>query len=309
MKKTINFLIILALSTTAFAQKYKLELNLKKGAVYTQTMISSNKMVQTTNGKATNVDLSLIIKVKYKVIDIKDSIYDLDAQYETLSMNAKASSGNGFLTFSSAKKDHNDLLSTALQDATNKPFRVKMSKRGKIVDIQNVDSLLWTFLDELTFDRGDTEKQQTKAQFKNVFGNKAFKNNLENSTAMFPAYPVSIGEKWTTDHVFSEGISAQSTTTYELKAKNCNSYIIAGTMNLKSTDNDVYKVRNGIEMKSNTTGSFTSTTKLSKKTGWIKEQKMNFELMSSTVFKESPQLPKGMTSDMKMNMQITITDK
>lgn len=308
MKKTINFLLILALSTTVFAQKYKLELNLKKGAVYTQTMISSNKMIQTTNGKETNVDLSLIIKVKYKVIDIKDSIYDLDAQYETLSMNAKASSGNGFLTFSSTKKDNNDLLSTALQDATNKPFRVKISKSGKLVDIQNIDSLLWKFLDEMTFDR-DIEKLQTKAQFKNVFGNKAFKNNLENATAIFPAYPVSIGEKWTTNHVFSEGISAQSTTTYELKAKNCNSYIITGTMNLKSSDNDVYKAINGMEIKSNTIGSFIGTTKISKKTGWIKEQKMNFELIGSTVIKESPKLPKGMTSDMKMNMQITITDK
>jgi len=308
MKKAINFLLILTLSTTVFAQKYKLELNLKKGAVYTQTVVSKGTSTQTSDGKTTNVDYSTRGRTSYKVIAIQDSIYDLEARYESLSMNSKAYSEKGFMIFSSENKDKKDMISSALRKVTNIPFNVKISKRGKVVYIQNYDSLLWTSLDDLTFDRADL-RQIVKADIKRLFGSEMFKSNFGQSSAIFPDHPVSIGEQWTTDITLNAGITAKSKTTYELKGMDGKCYVILGTINTNSENKDEYKEFMGMQVKMDATCLTTSTTKVNKKTGWIKEQIMNCEMTNSSKIKESSQLPNGLSTDIKMNMQITITDK
>lgn len=65
----------------------------------------------------------------------------------------------------------------------------------------------------------------------------------------------------------------------------------------------------GMSIKSDISGESSSTTKVNMKTGWIKEQIMTFDMRNLSKIKESPQLPNGMVTDVKMNMQITITDK
>jgi hypothetical protein len=308
MRKILTLLIVLTFGIAVWAQKYKLELNLKKGSTYIQTIVSKSTMTQTSNGKTTNADYSTTGRTSYKVIAINDSIYDLEARYESLSLNTKASSGNSFMVFSSEKKDKNDMLSSALSEATNKPFEVKMSKRGKVVYIQNMDSLLWTSLDELTFDMAD-EKQHMKAEIKRVFGDKILKNNLEQSSAIFPDHSVSIGDKWTTDITLNTGITAKSKTTYELKGIEGNCYVISGNIKMNSENKDEYKELYGMQIKMDASSLISSTTKVDKKTGWIKEQIMNCDMTSSSKIKESPQLPNGMITDIKMNMEMIITDK
>lgn len=308
MRKILTLLVVLTLGVTVWAQKYKLELNLKKGSTYIQTIVSKSTMTQTSNGKTTNVDYSTKGRTSYKVIAINDSIYDLEARYENLSLNTKASSGNSFIVFSSEKKDKNDMLSSALNEATNKPFDVKMSKRGKVVYIQNMDSLLWTSLDELTFDMADV-KQHMKAEIKRVFGDKVFKSNLEQSSAIFPDHPVSIGDKWTTDITLNTGITAKSKTTYELKGIDGNCYIIQGTINTNSENKDEYKELYGMQIKMDASSLISSTTKVNRKSGWIKEQIMNCDMTSSSKIKESLQLPNGMITDIKMNIEMIIKDK
>ena len=308
MKKVLNLVVALTLATTVLSQKYKLELNLKKGSTYTQTIVSKSNMIQIVNGKTTNVDYSTTGRTSYKVIAIHDSIYDLEARYESLSMNSKASLENSFMVFSSENKDKKDMLSNALSEATDKPFKVKMSKRGKVVYIQNMDSLLWTFLDELTFDMADV-KQHAKAEIKRLFGDKMLKSNLEQGSAIFPDHPVSIGDIWTTDIITNTGITAKSTTRYELKGLDGNCFVISGTLKMKSENNDEYKEMYGMIIKSDLSGVSSSTTKVNMKTGWIKEQKMIYDMRNLSKIKESPQLPNGMITDIKMNMQMTITDK
>jgi hypothetical protein len=308
MRKILALVIATSLSIVICAQKYKLELTLKKGSTYTQSIVSKSTMVQTSNGKTTNVDLLTSGRVSFKVIGVSDSIYDLETRYESLSINTKAGSENSFMTLSSESKDQKDLLSSALGGATNRPFRVKMTTSGKVVYIQNLDSLLWTSLDDLTFDMGDV-KQHMKAEIKRLFGDKTLKSNLEQSSAIFPDHTVAVGDKWTTHVTMDSGIAAKSVSTYELKGIEGDCYVISGTVKVNSENNGEYKEMYGMRIKSDVSGVSISTTKVQKKTGWIKEQSMTYDMLSSSKIKESPQFPNGMTTEIKMNMQMKITDK
>jgi len=308
MKKILNLLIVLTLTTAGLAQQYKLELNLKKGATYTQNIVSKSTTSQTSNGKTTNVDMLTSGRVSFKVIGINDSIYELETRYESLLLNTKVSSGGSYMVFSSEKKDKNDPLSSALSEATNKPFEVKMTKGGKVIYIQNMDSLLWTYLDEITFDM-PVEKQHMKTEIKRLFSDKVLKSNLEQSCAIFPDHSVAIGDKWTANITVNTGIEAKSVTTYELKGTEGDCYVISGTIKMNSENNDEYKEMSGMSIKTDMSGVSNSRTKVHKKTGWIKEQTMTYDMLSSSKIKESPQLPNGMIINSNMNMQITITDK
>jgi len=308
MRKILTLVIVTTLSTIICAQKYKLELNLKMGAVYTQNVFSKTTMTQTSNGKTQNTDMSSTGKIIYKVVGVEDSIFDLETRYESLSINFKVNSENSFLTISSENKDKDDVLSRALNKITNKPFKLKLSKKGKVVDMQNIESFFSTMLDELNLEK-DFKNQQIMDQINKSFGNNTLKTNLENNFAILPILPVSIGDKWTSTSNFNSGLSGRAETTYELQGIVDNCYIINGILKISTENKDEYKDLNGMQVKSDVSGQCISTTKVDKKSGWIKEQSINYDLKSKVKIKETPQLPEGMTMDMKMSMEMVIKDK
>jgi len=78
MKRILNFVFALILMTSCQAQKEKLELNLTKGDIYTQKMISNMSIIQTINGQQINMNMSINGKMTYKVTDIQNSIYEME---------------------------------------------------------------------------------------------------------------------------------------------------------------------------------------------------------------------------------------
>jgi len=308
MRKILTLVVVATLSTMICAQKYKLELNLKMGAVYTQNITSKAVMEQTSNGKTQNSDISTTGKITYKVVGVKDSIYDLETRYESLSIKVKVNSDNSYLAISSEKKDKADMLSTALSGITNKPFKIMMSKSGKVVDMQNIESFFSTIFNDLNLDK-DFKNQQIMDQLDKSFGNKTLKANLEKNFAIFPKLPVSVGDSWTSTSNYDLGLSARSETTYELLGIVDNCYLIKGTLKINSENKDEYKDLNGIQAKSDISGLYTSTTRIDKKTGWINEQSIKYDMTSKIKVKEMPQLPDGLTMDMKMTMDMLVNAK
>jgi len=308
MRKILTLVVITTLSTMICAQKYKLELNLKMGAVYTQNITSKTVMEQTSNGKTQNTDISSTGKITYKVVGVKDSIYDLETRYESLSIKVKVNSDNSYLAISSEKKDKADMLSTALSGITNKPFKIMMSKSGKVVDMQNIESFFSAIFNDLNLDK-DFKNQQIMDQLDKSFGNKTLKANLEKNFAIFPKLPVSVGDRWTSTSSYDLGLSARTETTYELLGIVDNCYLVKGTLKMNTENKDEYKDLNGMQAKSDITGLYTSTTKVDKKSGWINEQSINYDVISKIKLKETPQLPEGMTIDIKMSMVMVVKDK
>lgn len=308
MKKFVTILVVFALVTSVFAQKHKMELNLKQGAVYIQNVDSKFYMTQKTNGKTQTTDMTTSGKIRYKVIGIKDSIYDLEAQYEILSMNTRSNIGNSFYSLSSENKDKKDLFSSALNEITKKPFNLKMSKRGKVVEIQNFDLFFSNVIDDIFLEQPEN-KQRMMALVNQSFGDKTLIKNFEQNYAILPELPVSIGDKWTATNNYDTGMSAKADVTYELTGSVGNCYVIEGISKIVTKDKEEYKELNGMKAKSDVSGLITSTTKVNKKTGWIKEQVMNSDLTSVFQIKETSQFPEGLTIEMKMNMEMKISDK
>lgn len=305
MKKILNFLLVLLL-VSCQAQKEKFELNLVKGEMYTQKMISSTSVIQTINGQLFNMNMSINGKTTYKVTGIQDSVYDMEVRFENLSM--KMTLPNRIMEFNSDKKNDMDIVSTILGTMINKPFSIKMTKTGKVNKVEDIDMLFsnaFASFPQLT----DDQKQQIKSQIMQAYGEKAFQGNLEMSTAVFPGIPVSKGDKWVVKTKLEAGMAANLETTYELKEIEDDYCVLSGVSKIETVDKDAYIQANGMPIKYDMSGTMSSKVKINRKTGWVIESKVNQTIRGTNQIKDNPKMPGGMIIPMTMRNEMTITEK
>ena len=306
MKKILGFVFLLLLVTSCEAKKERLELNLTKGETYTQQMASSMSILQTINGQEVKTNMSVHGNMTYKVIDIQNSVYEIEVRYESLAL--KMSMPGGTMEFSSEKNDANDILSTLLGVMKNKPFLVKMTKTGKVKEVKNIENLFSDMFSK-TPTLNEMQQQQIRQQLMQAYGEQAFKGNLEMCSAIFPDSTVTKGDKWVIKTKLESGMAANMETSYELKETEDTFYIISGISKIVTADKDAYIQSNGMPLKYDMTGTMTSEIKINRKTGWVIESKTSQTIQGTAQIKDNPQMPGGMSIPMTMNNEMTVTEK
>jgi hypothetical protein len=189
----------------------------------------------------------------------------------------------------------------------NKPFDIKMNKTGKVINVENIESL-WESIIEQDDQLTEIQKEQVKEQIMKAYGEKAIKGSIEMVTAIFPDHPVKKGDKWTIKTNLESGMSALMTTVYEFVDLTSDYAMIKGNSNIVTLNKDAYIERSGISMKYDLNGSMVSEIKVDKTTGWILEAKINQEIKGVAYIKENPQIPNGLKIPMTMINEMVITD-
>jgi hypothetical protein len=305
MRLLLNVAFALLLLTPCQAKKRKLELNLSKGVTYSQRMINTVSTVETLNGQQVKMNISTAARIKYKVIDFQNSIYDMDVRYDSLSL--KMSSPVVNVEFNTDKLDEKAINSNILGALINKPFIVRMTKTGKIIEVKNFDYLFSTLFDQFTqFD--EAQRTQIIGQMKQTYGEKQIKTNLEKCLTIFPDLPVSTGSKWTISSQLDSGTATKMETAYQLKKMNNSTAVIHGVSKISSVDKNSYIESNQIPMKYDLTGTMASKIKLHSKTGWIMDASINQTITGTIDIKENPLLPGGMKIPITVNNEMRITE-
>ncbi len=304
MKKIIILLFVFASAHLGFSQKYTLELNLKTGETYSQNYKSNSTILQNMGGQNIEIKIEVQGKWGFQVLGIEKDLYTLGVKYQSLSMNMQMPQGT--MEFSSEKKD-NDPASAVLGALIDKPFQVKMSKTGKISEISGVEDLFTNATSALG-QMDDMQKKRILDQVMQSYGEKAFRTNMEISTAIFPDTKVAKGDTWKLTTKLVSNITADIETVYTLEDVIADSYVITGKSEIKAVNSDEFKQMGGMEMKQNlTSGSMTSTLTLDKTTGWIKEGEATQEMDMDLILKDSSQVPGGMTIPMQIDTKMTIS--
>lgn len=298
--------IILVICPTCRAQKEKLELNLVKGEVYTQKLVSDITINQKLNGQELATYMTIGCKMSYTVIDIIDSVYSLEVKYENLTMKMGLPNGS-VMEFDSGSNNKQDIFSAILSVLTGRPFILKITRAGKINEVKNID-LIFSDMFEKFPQLTDIQKQQIKAQMMQAYGEKSLKGNLEMGLAFFPDCPVSVDQKWMVNTKLESGISAKMETTYQLKEIGESYHIIHGDSKIETERVDSVG-SDEIPMEYDMKGTMTSEIKLNKKTGWVQEAKMSQTFKGTAYIHDNPDVPGGMAIPMTMKNEMTITEK
>jgi len=304
-----NILLLLTLTTfiqTTSGQKQRLRFDLTVGQSYYHSAQAASSITQDLNGQKMTIDATISGKMVFKIAGKKDSVYVMNVTYQQLDITMKLPNGN--MTFSSEKKDENDIFSNILAAIKGKTFLVKMTDVGNVVEVQNLDSIFESLFENFP-QLSVVQKQQIKGQLLQAYGENAFRGNFEMVTAIYTNSPVEKGNSWTIKTKLESGMAAVLTTTFELKDRSENYNLIIGKGQIETADKDAYIQVNGMPTKYNLTGTMNSTLKVDNKTGWLLESKINQSIAGNAEIKDNPKLPGGLIIPMSIETEMTYSSE
>lgn len=301
--KKILYLAVAILLLTSCAKKQKLELSLSKGHVYTQKMIANMSVEQTINGQPMNMMMTITCKMTFKIMDIQNSVYDMEVKYQSLSM--KMSTPSGLMEFSSDKQDEKDVFSSIMKSLIGQPLLIKMTKTGKVNEVKNTAKVFENIFEnfpQLT----EEQKQQILDQINKSYGDKALKGNLEMCSAIFPDSMVSKGDSWKVKTKLESIMETDIESTYKLTQSNDSYCIITGVSKFDTAEEGGYATISGVQAKYDLKGAMSSEIKIDRKTGWTKEAKITQTMKGTAYIKDGPKTPGGMSIPLTINDEMNI---
>lgn len=305
--RILTTLILCLMVLSATAQKLTLELNLEVGKEYRQKINSTASIEQDINGMKMNMGVLNNSSLVYKVKSATDTSFCMDAQYELMELTMQMPQAT--MEFSSEKTEESDadFLSPMLRLMKTMSFEVVINKTGKVIEINNIDSLFDAgvgVLDKLP----EGLKEQLKKQIGEAYGGDALKGSFEMITAIYANRPVSVGDKWNSSTNLRAGFPAKVAAEYELIEATSDYVIIKGNSLIESEDTGEYTETNGVPMRFEAKGNMLSDIKADRKSGWIIEATFTQDIGGDAQVKPSAGLPDGMKIPMKISNVTKMTN-
>jgi hypothetical protein len=301
MKTIINLCLTFLLFNVCLAQKSDLSLNLEMGKSYTQEINSRSIITQEVSGQKIEIDMTNISSMSFLVKRLTDEGYDLEVKYDKIIMSV--STFGTTMEFNSEVRKDDDVFSAILSNLIDQPFEVTMTKKGRILELRNIDVLLEKVLAKFA-EVPDMELAQYQSQLQNAFGEAAFRGSIEMFTAVYPNDSVKKGDKWNISTNLESGMTALVTSTYVLQDETPNYSLISGNSNLV-TDTSAEIISSGITMSNDLKGTMSSEIKLDKKSGWIIEAIITQDLKGVSIVKPSEYIPEGMIIPVTISTKMT----
>jgi hypothetical protein len=305
MKTLLSSLFLLLIISTSQAQKVKPALNLVKGNTYYTNSTVSSAITQSYNGQDVTIAVDMTAKTAYKVTDVKDTVYNMEVSYVSISL--KVVSPNGTVEMSSDNKDTKDVSSSFLVGMVNKPFSVTITKAGRVLEVKNIQNIINAIVAGLP-QMDDTQKAQMNDQFMQSFGETAFKGNLEEVLAIYPSVKVAKNDVWVIKTSMQSVMTANLVSTYQLQDITDAYYQIHGDAKVTTAMTGSSAQINGMPVKYDLGGTITTDIKADRKTGWVIEEKLKQDISGNVDILDNPKAPGGMQVPMKVHSDVNTVD-
>lgn len=304
MKRLLYVLILCIVTANCEAQTFKPTLNLVKGGIYYLSANAGSVVVQTVGGQQNTVNIVFNSRMAFKVINITDTVYDMEVNYQSLSAKMDLAG----IDIDSKKNDLQDTVSTVLAAMMNRPFEVEITKTGKVKAIKNVDAVINGALSRFPKIEA-AQKEQLRAMFMELFGPVVLRGSIETGTAIFPDASVAKEGKWTVVTRLESPAKTIVSISYRLTDIAAGLYLIRGDGTI-TTDKDAPAQQiNGMPVKYSLTGSVISDIRADKATGWITEIKIKRVMMGDMQILDNPKIPGGMRIPISFNTDVVTTNK
>ncbi len=211
---TISFACIC--TSADAADKAPLKLKLEKGVCYIFDFTTDQDISQTIQGQKHEMQQSMGFKYELLVQDIdKEKNYIIKNTYTHASFFQNGPMGKiEYDSSKPSKKVHP--MAKGFAGLINQSFIIKMSEKGKVVDVTGVDKMMDKILKEMEFPT-EAARKMTEKTMKKQFSDEALKNQMENLFLQYPEKPVGPGDKWTNSISLTGGFPMNIESAYTLK--------------------------------------------------------------------------------------------
>lgn len=302
MKRLFFLLFAIGLISQLNAQSVDLRLNLDQGKTYTSKTISEANVVQTVMGQQMNIEMTITSGMSFTVTNKTADFYELDVQYTSMIMDMKMPQAN--MTFSSENAGSDDPVSGLLAKMKESPFKLKMTPKGKVLEVKDLDKLMDALFANME-GMPDMQKAQMRQQIEQSFGQEAVGNNLGSMLGYFPEGKVKPGDSWTSSQEIMTGMAGDFDVTYTYKGQEGGFYLIHSEGKITPKEDSEFMESNGMQVKSELGGIMSADVKVAQKTGWIEGGTGVVNMEGKTIVKANEQMPEDMELPMKIDVKMT----
>lgn len=199
---------------------YKIKFRLEKGKTY--PFVSNQKDVMSMkdpSGQAIEESQEVTDKYSFLINDFSNGVYDITVKLDD-KVNKIKTGGKDYLIDIKSAEPKEDMLKAMWnvnKALVGNTLNVKMKETGEIVSVSGFETIYRNVekrVQELT---KDAKKTVAFIQgFKQGFGEKSFKAQLEKNLNVLPKKGVKLGEKWTETENLSPDGKLKHTTSYTL---------------------------------------------------------------------------------------------
>lgn len=304
MKKIYSLLLASIFFSALHAQSIDLSLKLEKEKNYKFNIHTNTNISQNVMGQDIDVAFSVANEAIFEVEDIDNDEFMLKGHLEDMDLSMNTPQGEK--KFSSRSDDEHDQISSALKAIKGKSFGVIMNKSGAIIEVNKIDSLWLSIIDNFNNISGE-QQMEVKEQIKESLDGEAIKNDLELFTVIYPTEPVKKGDKWNIVTSLKGDIAGIVSTEYELIDYTNEYAMIEGNATIEP---DLTKQPQStlMDMEYDISGKITSKLKVDRKTGWIVNAVLKREMDGNVHIKQTPGMENGMKISIKVEQDILITN-
>lgn len=301
MKKLLSAAFLLLVFSASFAGS-SVQLRLEKGKTYSQVTVQNSKISQLIQGMSVDIEMDVASTTTFKVLEVKDTLFVIEATMSMLKTTMK--SPMGAQEFSSESKNVNDPSSMLLQELTKSPFKVTLTRSGKVAEIDINTAIDKAVNSVVTL--SEDQKVALKAQFKGQFGDDNMRQTIENAFAYYPPKSVK-GEKWTSTLKVKGMVEMESQNQNEVTDVTAESVTVKYTGEMASPENAEPALVNGMSAKYAISGTTEGTATIDLKTGWVIKNTASQAMKGNVEILPNAQVPNGMQIPMTFNTTVTIT--
>lgn len=296
-----TFSIVMAFVATATfsfaANEVDLKFNLKKGDVTKYRTTIDQNTIQTIGGMEQKVQMNQVFEY---TIDVKDIANNGDFRtqitYTRVAINMVA--GGMDMAFDSDDESTANPQFASFGALIGKSINATFTPKGKIIELDGVDAMIETMINELA---GDNEaiKAQIGENLTQSFDNEKMKQMFGGSFIEYPAKPVKVGTKWTENLTINNQFTLNVINSYEVKGVDADFVNLDVTSTLATTPGNKSEMQ-GMEVSFNLFGT---------QSGTIKVDKNNGKVVDATV---NQNISGNLSADMggqKMDIPMTIASK
>lgn len=280
MKKLLLILVCGVFGTiNLLSQEKELAYNFQIGSEYRYSQEVNMLTRQEMMGSIINTESFILGDILCKVYYFDGNNYSIMVSYEKMKVTMNTPYGN--MEWNTEADDPANVRLDILKGFINKPFYIKMTKYGKIIDLTGLDDIVEGIINN--YPLSDEEKMQVKEQVSQSFGEETFIKSFEQLFNIFPGYPVAIGDKWIIESsVYNNGISINVVTEYEYTEETDDLLVITSNACMKSPEG-AQIIEDDTPVDYLVTGIIESKMILDASSGWIVEatQKNHMDITTS----------------------------
>lgn len=286
-----------------------LVLNLKQGETYELKQSSETNMDQTVQGQDVHMDMIYDGNMKFEVLEANSNVFTLEVSYSRMHINMKNAFMNMDIDTDIESNDSTDMFTSymgkVLKNMIGESFNVKMDQYGNIEEVTGFEKLFAAAFAAIDKPMDEQTKGSVRSQLESAYGKDAFKSSMEMYMNIYPEQGVHTNDTWKKEVKLYGIVNGTYDVQYKLTGEENGMYLLSGNGTM-STENSAYKPMNGMEMKYDMNGTFTSDMKVNKTTGWIEEATIKQDLDGNVDVKPNEQLPDGMKIPLKMTSKTAI---